>query len=295
MKAELRENEAFYKDKFPEVDPTITSEKFDYPSLSELETKYGCTALASMLGLKVFVLKLDSNEMIEIEGRHFEKRTSPIYIGYNENGVAVSLVFSKEDLSKYHAVPNLTSSMLRHDNLGRLHLHTPHTGPSSLFIRAQKFDSTSIATHVNDIINMLSADNIRGKKTILFIMSDNDPDFNPVSLLNSFFLYRMFKLLKLDFLDVYSYAARYSAYNCVEHLWAMMSNMLSAVILSPVVPGDSKPPAMQTKLSPDAIKDKEKVVFDNAMAKIEEAYWKDACFDGFNVDISIHPMWRSIH
>ena len=117
-----------------------------------------------MLGLKVFVLKLDSNEMIEIEGRHFEKRTSPIYIGYNENGVAISLVFSKEDLSKYHAALNLTSSMLRHDNLGRLHLHTPHTGPSSLFIRAQKFDSTSIATHVNDIINMLSADNIRGKK-----------------------------------------------------------------------------------------------------------------------------------
>ena len=99
----------------------------------------------------------------------------------------------------------------------------------------------------------------------------------------------MFKLLKLDFLDLYSYAARYSAYNCVEHLWAMMSNLLPAVILSPVVPGDSKPPAMQTKLSPDAIKDKEKVVFDNAMAKIEEAYWKDACFDGFNVDISIIP------
>ena len=106
-------------------------------------------------------------------------------------------------------------------------------------------------------------------------MSDNGTDFNPVSLLNSVFLYRMFKLLKIDFLDVYSYAARHSAYNCVEHLCVMMSNMLSAVILSPVVPGDSKPPTMQTKLSPDAIKDKEEVVFDNAMAKIEETYWKD--------------------
>ena len=63
--------------------------------------------------------------------------------------------------------------MVRQDNLGRLHLHTSHTEHSSLFIRAQKIDPTSIATHVTDIINMLSADN----KTFLEECIDVNPRF----------------------------------------------------------------------------------------------------------------------
>ena len=39
----------------------------------------------------------------------------------------------------------------------------------------------------------------------------------------------LFKTLNLDTLSVFSYAARYSALNCIEHLWSPLSNQLLGV------------------------------------------------------------------
>ena len=83
-------------------------------------------------------------------------------------------------------------------------------------------------------------------KSVLMIMDDGVPDFTPILVL---YFYRLFKTLKLDILSVFTYAARYSAFNCIEHLWSPLSNKLSGVQFSPKLKEESKPPAYQGGLS----------------------------------------------
>ena len=136
-----------------------------------------------------------------------------------------------------------------------------------------------------NIIEAIAPSDKHGSKPFLFLLPDNGPDFNPMSLLNSLFFYRTFKYLDLDLLCTFTYAARYSTYNCIEHLWASLSNKLASVILSSKVPGDSKPPAMQGTLSNNQIRAKEKVVFDSAMNDLENVYWNSSELDGFPVSV----------
>ena len=86
-------------------------------------------------------------------------------------------------------------------------------------------------------------------------------------------------------LCTFTYAARYSPYNCIEHLQAALSNKLASVILSSKVPEDSKPQAMQGTLSNNQIRAKEKIVFDSAMNELENFYWNSSEFDGFPVSV----------
>ena len=86
-------------------------------------------------------------------------------------------------------------------------------------------------------------------------------------------------------LCTFTYAARYSASNCIEHLLAPLSNTLGSVILSSKVPGDSKPPTMQGTLSDDQKRAKEKIAFVNAMNELENVYWNSSEFDGFPVSV----------
>ena len=72
-------------------------------------------------------------------------------------------------------------------------------------------------------------------------MSDDDPYFIPKSMLNTSYFYRLLKHLDLDFLAVFTHRARYSPYNCIEHLWTPLSNMLSRVTFNAIYPGDKKP------------------------------------------------------
>ena len=60
----------------------------------------------------------------------------------------------------------------------------------------------------------------------------------------------------LDMLDVCSYAARYSAYNPIEHLWSPLSKKLSGVQFSAKANGDSKPPCQISELSKQEIQHK---------------------------------------
>ena len=181
----------------------------------------------------------------------------------------------------YADILSVLLNVLKHDNLGRLYFYTRCSGPSNVFLRSQKFNSTTIATHVTDIIEAMGSSDKDGSKPVLFLLSDNGPNFNPMSLLNSLFFYQTFEYL--DLLCTFTYAAQYSAYNCIEHLWAPLSNKLASVILSSKVLGDSKPPAMQGTLSNDERRAKENIVFDNAMNELENVYWNSSEFDGFPV------------
>lgn len=79
---------------------------------------------------------------------------------------------------------------LNHDTLGRLHLVTSNTGRSSIFLRAQGFNGTTVATHDDDIIKIINEHESLPNKPLMMLMSNDDPDFNPKSVLNMIYFYR---------------------------------------------------------------------------------------------------------
>ena len=56
-------------------------------------------------------------------------------------------------------------------------------------------------------------------------ISEGEPDFNQVSILNQ--IHRLFKILELDLLSVFTYVARYSVFNPIKQLWLVKNNKLS--------------------------------------------------------------------
>ena len=76
-----------------------------------------------------------------------------------------------------------------------------------------------------------------------------------------------------------SYAAHNSPYNLIKHLWSPLTKKLSSVRLSAVAPGDTKAPC-NTALKSDERKQKEPIVFDEAIKEVCETYWKDVTYNG---------------
>lgn len=130
---------------------------------------------------------------------------------------------------------------MNYDTLKHLHLATSYTGLSNIFLRAQRFDGTTVATLVDVILKIIIEDKSLFNKPLIMLMSDGDPYFIPKSMLNTSYFYRLLKHLDLDFLAVFTHRARYSPYSCIEHLWTPLSNMLSRVTFNAVYPGDKKP------------------------------------------------------
>ena len=139
-------------------------------------------------------------------------------IHVKENNVELfTIEFMKEALSNYcENIKNLTPNKLVYDNHGRANLYTPNAGRSYVFIRAQRFNGTTISTHTTDLHNILTRE--ENQKPGLLIMSDSGPDFAPTSLLNMIYYYRLFKLLDLDILKIFLYASPYSAFTTVLNI-----------------------------------------------------------------------------
>ena len=88
----------------------------------------------------------------------------------------------------------------------------------------------------------------------------------------------------MDILGVVSYAAKYSAYNEIEHLWNPMSKLLTSVLLPSVLEGEERVPYKQTDTPVEERRLKEALVFDNAMSLVRDRYWKNAVFNGSQVE-----------
>ena len=115
-----------------------------------------------------------------------------------------------------------------------------------------------------------------------FVKVDNGSDWS-VRSVNSIYLCWLWKDLGLDILGIVSYAAKYSAYNQIEHLWSPMSKKLSSVILPSVLEGDNVAPCLRKELETEERRLKEAKVFDNAMTLVRDKYWKDATFNGSKI------------
>jgi hypothetical protein len=148
-----------------------------------------------------------------------------IFIDQDDDNVQIkSVVFNKEIPSKYKEILSVEDEdNLIYDNVGRVHLPTPYSGNVSIRMRATKFHSSTIATHISDLYDILSG----CPKTSCMLLSDGGPDYTPASIVNILFYFRLFKELNFDILTVSTYAARYSAYNPIEHLWSPLSNLLA--------------------------------------------------------------------
>ena len=156
----------------------------------------------------------------------------PLYIFKHEDATFESVSFKNEIIDPFNVINGLDQQRMEYDNLGRAHLSTPHSGPSSLFVRSSKYNHSTISTHITDLYLLLKSEIDASTRNSFMFISDGGPDFNPSSVLNQLFLYRLFKRLGLDFLSVFTYAARYSAFNPIEHLWSVMSNKLSGMLVT---------------------------------------------------------------
>ena len=147
------------------------------------------------------------------------------------------------------------------DRLRRKHYQRFSSGPVRMALRAVKFSPSTAEAHTNDLLPLLTAQ-IKGGKVIAFLKVDNGPDWNMLSTVNSLYFCRLWRNSALDVLGLCSYAARYSAYNNIEHTWSLMSRRLASVILPSALDGDIVPPYKQTNLSLDESREKEaQVIF----------------------------------
>ena len=103
------------------------------------------------------------------------------------------------------------------DKLGRLHHNQYMAGPAKLVIRAVKFTPSNAMHHANDILLLLKAE-VEKRIGIVFLKVDNGGDWNLGNLVNQVYFCHLWRASKLDALGIVSYAARFFAYNNIEHL-----------------------------------------------------------------------------
>ena len=113
-----------------------------------------------------------------------------IYLQQTLSASYVSLTFRSEDTTSYKL--NI-QSILVFDKLGRAHLKTPHSGLTEIYLGAQKCNSTTAVTHLNDMLPMLKKEMEESKKSVFFVLSNNGPDFNPSALINTIYYYQLFR------------------------------------------------------------------------------------------------------
>ena len=147
---------------------------------------------------------------------------------------------------------------------------------------AAKLHSSTSESHCRDIKPMID-EVVKEGRTVVTIIADGGPDWSTKSLMNALFFCRLWKECHLNILCVTSFAAQFSAYNPIEHLWSPMSKKLASVMFSAIAEGDTKPPCSISGITPEERVKKEAEVFDRAITELCHVHWKDAVFDTFKV------------
>ena len=102
------------------------------------------------------------------------------------------------------------------DKFGKEHYQSFTSGPTRLVLCASPFAHSTAISHANDILPMLLAQFKDGKGTA-FIKVNNGFDLNLLNVVNELYSCRLSKDSGLDILGKVSYAAKYFAYNNIEH------------------------------------------------------------------------------
>ena len=111
-----------------------------------------------------------------------------------------------------------------------------------------------------------------------------------MNVTNELYFTRLWKDSGLDVLGIVSYAAQWSAYNNIEHLWSPMSKKLASAFLPSVLENQDVPPCQQNNLAVGKSKQKEAQIFSTVMTLIQSKYWKDVEFNGSLITTLVkHP------
>ena len=146
----------YYKGSEEEFSEFITTPNLIY---DEPAAELILRAVSKCFACKVVLFSEDAaeyNVIVETNLTNLPK----IYLQQTLSASYFFLTFKSEDTTSYDNL-NIQSTLL-FDNSGRAHLKTPHSGPMEIYLRAQKFNSTTAVTHVNDVLPMLKR---KSKKT----------------------------------------------------------------------------------------------------------------------------------
>ena len=156
-----------------------------------------------------------------------------------------------------------------------------------MFLRSPR-SPCNVASHLNDLSYLLNSP-ATSHKSVLFLVVDGGPDFNSNFAINTFYYGRFFFRENLDAFVITQYCPGHSAYNPVEHLWAPCTQALTSVYLPNTLPGEALPPCQQSNLQEGEKEEKEHQVFNEAMRRIKDSYWRDLTFAGRTVNVAIEP------
>ena len=144
-------------------------------------------------------------------------------------------------ISRSYSPPRLqrSGSDFKLVKLHRLHHKVPHTGTVHVFNRATKFYQATSVAHASDLASLLLRD--YPDKPVVSALVDGGPDFNPRHLKNLLAFGQLWRDLKLDCLMLICHSPGLSAYNPLEHAWAVLANALTGVTLPNHLPGELPP------------------------------------------------------
>lgn len=77
---------------------------------------------------------------------------------------------------------NQSENMYTEDRSGRFHIQVPRTGNLHIYTRAQKFHSSSVQSHANDLYDILKTTVVNEKKHAVILTVNNGPDWNVKSM-----------------------------------------------------------------------------------------------------------------
>ena len=158
---------------------------------------------------------------------------------------------------------------LSQDKHGREHLRYPHTGPVIIYIRNNVFHENTCLENINDLYP-ICMEAVRNGKGIFHAYVDNGPDYSPASYKNLILFGCLWRGSNLGIFNEGSHASGQSAFNDIEHAWALMSRHLTCVTLSACEEGDTVPPCQNSSLNEEEKKQKEEKTLDKAAEEIRQ-------------------------
>lgn len=175
------------------------------------------------------------------------------------------------------------------DELGRERYEIPKRGQATVVLRGPH-SPMNIASHLDDMRSVIDIGGlVKAGKSLLVMIVDGGPDYNVNHATNEYFYGRFFRDMNLDGLIVTSYCPGDSALNPIEHVWAPTTKALNSVFLPSTLPGDRAPPIFLSGLTTEEKRQKEHVVFNEAMRRVKDAYWAKVKFAGEVINTHVIP------
>ena len=103
--------------------------------------------------MNIILFGQDGNDIIECDSN---RSKSPIYLeSVPENKLFISLHWKNEPFTTFFSkIPTLQEKQLTRYGVGHVHLQISNCGSSYLYLRAQRFNPTTVVTHTTDLYNI---------------------------------------------------------------------------------------------------------------------------------------------